>query len=239
MTETAPIEGVPIVNLNAESDYDVVDRRQSVNFINSTLADDPELQNVVLPLDPETQDLYQAMRSGVLILKLINAIEPGTISKDVIKKEELPELLKFKRGVRVQDVVESEPDEYIYKKNIIIETSLRKANDLPNPIIHKKITNTAGTDYSGNRNFKNVLALTKLLWRYNAIKSVTIIAQQIDKNNRGKSITSILLEWVNNILEKAGDQRRLTNFGDDIKVRYLDLSYDIFLWEVVKRVVIT
>jgi len=86
MTETAPTESVPTVNLNAESEYDVVDRRQSVNFINTTLGEDPELQNVVLPLDPETQDLYQAMRSGVLILKLINAIEPGTISKDVIKK---------------------------------------------------------------------------------------------------------------------------------------------------------
>lgn len=51
-----------------ESEYDVVIRRQSVNFINSTLGNDPELAGSILPLDSETEDLYQAMRSGVLIL---------------------------------------------------------------------------------------------------------------------------------------------------------------------------
>lgn len=83
--------------------------------------------------------------------KLINAIEPGTVAESTIKKEDLPGLLKYKKGVRMQDTPASEPDEYIFKKNIIIETSLRKANELPNPIINKKITNTAGPDYSGTK----------------------------------------------------------------------------------------
>lgn len=46
--------------------------------INQRLGNDPDLQHV-LPLDPDSMDLYHAVNDGLLLIKMINLAEKGTI----------------------------------------------------------------------------------------------------------------------------------------------------------------
>eukprot|EP00761_Pharyngomonas_kirbyi_P014269 gb/GECH01014299.1/.p1 GENE.gb/GECH01014299.1/~~gb/GECH01014299.1/.p1 ORF type:complete len:778 (+),score=248.19 gb/GECH01014299.1/:1-2334(+) len=56
-----------------------------VDFINSTLQDDPDL-SCVLPIDPENMDVFQVLQSGVVLCKLINHAVPGTIDMKIVHK---------------------------------------------------------------------------------------------------------------------------------------------------------
>ena len=49
-----------------------------VDFINQALHDDPDLKGV-LPLDPETNAVFEASKDGVLLCKLINRCVPDTV----------------------------------------------------------------------------------------------------------------------------------------------------------------
>lgn len=58
------------------------------NYINSSLEKDPDCQHV-LPINPETDALFDAVGDGILLCKLINMSVPDTIDERTINKKKL------------------------------------------------------------------------------------------------------------------------------------------------------
>ncbi|XP_053735639.1 plastin-3-like [Synchiropus splendidus] len=58
------------------------------NYINSSLEDDPDCQPL-LPINPNTEELFTAMSDGILFCKLINLSVPDTIDERTINKKKL------------------------------------------------------------------------------------------------------------------------------------------------------
>ncbi|KAJ3588827.1 hypothetical protein NHX12_009681 [Muraenolepis orangiensis] len=59
-----------------------------VNWINSALEKDPDCKHL-LPMDPNTESLFQAMGDGVLLCKMVNLSVPDTIDERTINKKKL------------------------------------------------------------------------------------------------------------------------------------------------------
>ncbi|KAG7251153.1 hypothetical protein CRUP_030069, partial [Coryphaenoides rupestris] len=59
-----------------------------VNWINSALENDPDCKHL-LPMDPNTDALFQKMGDGVLLCKMVNLSVPDTIDERTINKKKL------------------------------------------------------------------------------------------------------------------------------------------------------
>ncbi|XP_034545303.1 plastin-3-like [Notolabrus celidotus] len=58
------------------------------NYINSSLEKDPDCENIV-PIDPNTDALFKAVKDGIVLCKLINLSVPDTIDERTINKKKL------------------------------------------------------------------------------------------------------------------------------------------------------
>ena len=61
------------------------DKNKYAKIINKLLKDDPDCKGKI-PIDPKGDDLYNKLRDGVILVKLINLCEPGVINEADIKK---------------------------------------------------------------------------------------------------------------------------------------------------------
>ncbi|XP_059209348.1 plastin-1 [Centropristis striata] len=59
-----------------------------VNWINKTLAKDPDCQHL-LPMNPDNESLFASVRDGILLCKMINLSQPDTIDERVINTKKL------------------------------------------------------------------------------------------------------------------------------------------------------
>lgn len=59
-----------------------------VNWINTALEKDPDCKHV-LPMDPNTDDLFKAVGDGIVLCKMINLSVPDTIDERTINKKKL------------------------------------------------------------------------------------------------------------------------------------------------------
>nr|XP_057919380.1 plastin-3-like isoform X2 [Doryrhamphus excisus] len=64
------------------------ERYAFANYINSTLADDPDCKHV-LPINPDTGALFKALADGIVLCKLINYSVAETIDERTINKKKL------------------------------------------------------------------------------------------------------------------------------------------------------
>uniref|UniRef100_A0A672FDV3 Plastin-3 n=1 Tax=Salarias fasciatus TaxID=181472 RepID=A0A672FDV3_SALFA len=86
-----------IVNLGGTSEISSEGTQHSIseqeriafaNYINSKLLSDPDCADV-LPIDPNTEQLFKAVENGILLCKLINLSVPDTIDERTINKKKL------------------------------------------------------------------------------------------------------------------------------------------------------
>uniref|UniRef100_A0A3B4A4M0 Plastin-3 n=1 Tax=Periophthalmus magnuspinnatus TaxID=409849 RepID=A0A3B4A4M0_9GOBI len=68
--------------------YSEEERFAFVNWINSALENDPDCKHV-LPMDPNTDDLFTSLGDGILLCKMINLSMPDTIDERTINKKKL------------------------------------------------------------------------------------------------------------------------------------------------------
>lgn len=76
------------------------ERTAYVKVINSALADDPVCKKY-LPIDPDSNEIFDRIKDGVLLCKLINKAQEGTIDERVINKrkyEHFPTSRKLEFG---------------------------------------------------------------------------------------------------------------------------------------------
>ncbi|EGR31974.1 hypothetical protein IMG5_098980 [Ichthyophthirius multifiliis] len=67
--------------------------------LNNSLKDDPQLKSL-LPINPESDQLFQAVDTGVLLCKLINKAQPNTISEKAINFDNL-NIFKIKENINL------------------------------------------------------------------------------------------------------------------------------------------
>lgn len=61
------------------------ERRSFVAYVNDWLANDPDLRGII-PINPESDDIFTVVATTPLLSKLVNVIAPGTIDERLIKK---------------------------------------------------------------------------------------------------------------------------------------------------------
>ncbi|XP_042894808.1 plastin-2 isoform X1 [Parasteatoda tepidariorum] len=168
------------------------------DWINSNLGRDPDLKHL-LPIDSEGKALYDKLKDGILLCKIINHSCPDTIDERVINKKNLT----------------------LYTKHENLTLALNSSQAIG--------CNVINIDAHDLAKGKPHLVLG-LLWQiiriglFNQISLehcpglVQLVSSGEDMSDLMKlSPENILLRWVNYHLERAGSQRRITNFTTDIK----------------------
>ncbi|CAM0878928.1 unnamed protein product [Alopecurus aequalis] len=171
-----------------------------VNHINNFLGEDPFLKNF-LPLDPESNDLFNLVRDGVLLCKLINVAVPGTIDERAINTKKDPNpwernenhnlCLNSARAIGctivnigTQDLIEARPYLVLGLLSQIIKIQLL-----------------------ADLNLKNTPQLLELV-ADDSKEAEELVTLAPDK---------MLLKWMNFHIKKAGYKKTVTNFSTDVK----------------------
>lgn len=80
--------------------YAVEERECFSRVINQNLVSDPDCQEF-LPIDPESDDLFKAVDNGIIFLKLVNIIHPGTIDERAINKKKDMNIFLMKENLNL------------------------------------------------------------------------------------------------------------------------------------------
>eukprot|EP01119_Soliformovum_irregulare_P010667 TRINITY_DN2630_c0_g1_i1.p1 TRINITY_DN2630_c0_g1~~TRINITY_DN2630_c0_g1_i1.p1 ORF type:complete len:1069 (-),score=433.22 TRINITY_DN2630_c0_g1_i1:162-3368(-) len=167
--------------------YTNEERAAIVEHINGLLAND-EFHK---PIDPESDEIFEAVKDGILICKIINAVQPGTIGASLINIKD--KLNRF-------EVTENHV------------TALRFARQLG-----LRLVNMGPTDFmEGNQTL--VLGILWQLVRLDLLSKVLKIKTEfIEEDETPSAAEEILIKWFNFNLKKANHHRTVSNFGSDIK----------------------
>ncbi|XP_006647434.1 fimbrin-5-like [Oryza brachyantha] len=172
-----------------------------VNHINNFLGEDTFLKNF-LPLDPASNGIFNLVRDGVLLCKLINVAVPGTIDERAINTKK--DLNPWERNenhtlclnsakaigctvvnIGTQDLIEARPHLVLGLLSQIIKIQLL-----------------------ADLNLKKTPQLAELVADDNSREAEELVTLAPDK---------MLLKWMNFHLKKAGYKKTVTNFSTDVK----------------------
>lgn len=167
------------------------------DWINSNLQHDPDLKKL-LPIDSEGKYLYDKVKDGILLCKVINHSCPDTIDERAINKEKLT----------------------LYRKLENLTLALSSASAIGCNVINIDAHNLSkGTPHL-------VLGLLWQIIRIGLFNQITLehcpglttLLSEDEKIDDLMKLSpeAILLRWVNYHLERAGTHRRVTNFQSDI-----------------------
>lgn len=167
------------------------------DWINSNLRQDPDLKHL-LPIDAEGKALYQKIKDGILLCKIINHSCPDTIDERAINKKNLTVYREF--------------------ENLTLALVSSQA-------IGCNIVNIDAHDLAKGKPHL-VLGLLWQIIRIGLFSHITLdscpgLATLLYDGERLEDLMklspeAILLRWVNYHLERAGVSRRCTNFQGDI-----------------------
>jgi len=168
--------------------------------INNTLQGDPDLERM-LPMDPNSMDLFSASSDGILMCKLINKACFDTIDERAMNVPTKKPLNKFQK---------------IENQNLVINAAKS---------IGCTVVNVGPIDLVDG----SPILMLGLVWQIVRIQLMSTISlkehpellrllgegeEMSDMLN--KSPEQILLRWFNYQLEHAGSDRRVKNFGSDL-----------------------
>ncbi|XP_033865612.3 plastin-2 [Acipenser ruthenus] len=75
-------------SVGTQHSYSEEEKYAFVNWVNTKLEHDPDCKHV-LPMDPNTDDLFSAVGDGIVLCKMINLSVPDTIDERTINKKKL------------------------------------------------------------------------------------------------------------------------------------------------------
>ncbi|CAG7726586.1 unnamed protein product [Allacma fusca] len=167
------------------------------HWINDHLGHDPDLKHL-LPIDPEGKGLYEKVKDGILLCKIINHSCPDTIDERAINKKNLTL--------------------YTRHENLILALNSAQA-------IGCNIINIDGNDLILGKPHL-VLGLLWQIIRIGLFSQINLehcpgLANLLTDGEKIEDLLrlppeAILLRWVNYHLDRAGVNRRCTNFSGDI-----------------------
>ncbi|KMT10082.1 hypothetical protein BVRB_5g118450 [Beta vulgaris subsp. vulgaris] len=170
-----------------------------VSHINNYLGEDKFLKQY-LPIDPTTNDMFEIVKDGVLLCKLINVAVPGTIDERAINMKSM--LNPWERN-----------------ENHTLGLNSAKA-------IGCTVVNIDSQDFiEGRRHL--VLGLVAQIIKIQLLADLNLkktpqLVELVDSSEDAEELMSlppekILLRWMNFQLKKSGYKKVITNFSSDIK----------------------
>ena len=176
------------------------ERTAYVKVINSSLADDPVCKKY-LPIDPNNNEIFDRIKDGVILCKLINKAQEGTIDERVINTKD---------NMNIFQQVE----------NLNLAISAAKSIGL----------NVIGLNYDSIMDGKNYIMVLGLMWQVVKLVVLCNIQlkqhpELIRLLNPGEQLSDLLklspeqllLRWFNYHLKAAGYDKKITNFSGDVK----------------------
>jgi plastin-3 len=199
--------------VSADSVHVVTNEEQVAfsNWINRNLEGDPDCQRY-LPLNPETRDLYTKCSDGIILCKLINQSQAGTIDERAINK-----------GNKLS----------VYQIHENLTLALNSAQ-----AIGCNIVNIGADDLKEGKPYL-VLGLLWQIIRIGLLSDVNLhenpnLAALLEEGETLEefmrlSPEQILIRWVNYHLRRSPCGRQVANFTTDIKdsVAYIHLLHQI------------
>ncbi|XP_064086378.1 plastin-2-like isoform X1 [Macrobrachium nipponense] len=168
------------------------------DWINTNLGHDPHLKHL-LPIDSEGRYLYDKVKDGILLCKVINHSCPDTIDE---------------RAINVRNLT-------LYTKHENLTLALNSAQ-----AIGCNVVNIDAHDLAKGKPHL-VLGLLWQIIRIGLFNQITLehcpgLANLLEDGEKIEELMklspeAILLRWVNHHLERAGVNRRCTNFMGDIR----------------------
>ncbi|KAI3646439.1 hypothetical protein MP228_009367 [Amoeboaphelidium protococcarum] len=216
MTSTSSISGAELSQdkhastaINSQSYHGIsqAEKTAFVKHINQVLADCTELAEK-LPIDPLSDNIFAAVKDGVLLCKLVNASVPHTIDESKVIKKFRDEKSK------------------IYHCLTNLNLALSGARR-----IGAIIVNVGAEDLLDGKQYL-VFGLLWQIIKIGLLKEVSLDAHpelaQLQEGNENISDIppeELLLKWFNYHLKRNGSDLRVSNFSNDIKtsMAYLHL----------------
>jgi len=167
------------------------------DWINSNLGNDPDLAHL-LPIDAEGKTLYEKVKDGILLCKVINHSCPDTIDPRALNGKNLTVYKKFENLTMALNSSRS------IGCNIVNIDAHDLAKGKPHLVLGL-LWQIIRIGLFNQINLENCPGLTTLLTEGEGIEDLMKLSPE-----------AILLRWVNHHLERAGVPRRCNNFHEDI-----------------------
>ncbi len=181
------------------SSFSEEERSAFVKVINSVLIND-EVCKKYLPMDPDTMEIFTRLKNGIILCKLVNRAQPGTIDERVIN---------IKDNMNI----------FFMTENLKLALSASKS-------IGCQISNIFPDSFT-NENRIHALGVLWQLIKLVILKEVNLkshpqmirlLREGEDLNNLLKcNPENLLLRWFNYHLNNAGYDKEIKNFTGDIK----------------------
>jgi hypothetical protein len=171
-----------------------------VEYINGVLGSDKDVKHLGFPLNPDGMDVFNAMKDGIMLCKLINSSVPGTIDERAINKGDKMNAFKVTEN-----------------QNLAINSAKAIGCNVVNighaDLTEGKVHLVLGLIWQIIRigllaqiNLKNHPYLIRLLEPGETLEDLLKLSPE-----------QILLRWFNYHLKQAGSNKRVQNFSGDIK----------------------
>uniref|UniRef100_A0A0A9Z8G6 Plastin-3 n=1 Tax=Lygus hesperus TaxID=30085 RepID=A0A0A9Z8G6_LYGHE len=167
------------------------------DWINSNLGYDPDLKHLLL-IDPEGKGLYESVKDGILLCKIINHSCPDTIDERAINKKNLTTYTKLENLTLALISAQS------IGCNIVNIDAHDLAKGKPHLVLGL-LWQIIRIGLFNQITLENCPGLATLLSNGEHIEDLMKLSPE-----------AILLRWVNHHLEQAGVPRRCNNFQNDI-----------------------
>ncbi|KAK3755785.1 hypothetical protein RRG08_033962 [Elysia crispata] len=168
------------------------------NWINTNLKADPDCKDVV-PINSESNELFDRCKNGIILCKLINKSAPDTIDERTINKTNLS----------------------VYRRHENLTLAINSAQS-----IGCSTVNIGPDDLDAGRPHL-VLGLLWQIIRIGLLSDINLahhpgLIHLLEEGEELEDLQklspeAILLRWVNYHLRNAGQDRRIHNFSEDIK----------------------
>ena len=186
------------------------EKNKYAKLINKALKDDPDCKNKI-PIDTKSDELYDKIKDGIIIAKLVNKCEPDTINEDELKKnddmnvyDKHDNLVKAIEGAK-KIGVKSQTD-----ADDVLDRDIQRDNDLLGDILARLNV--------PKKAIKENPETQKLCKEGETVDDVADLP-----------VDDFLKRWFNGHLKNANHPDELNNFGDDLKdsVKYVVLLVDL------------
>ncbi|KAJ1557772.1 phospholipid scramblase 1 [Nowakowskiella sp. JEL0078] len=170
-----------------------------VEWINTQLKDDPDLASKI-PVSKKGTALFESCQDGILLVKLINRSVANTIDERLINK-------KPKSPIHMSENLQKV---LVAAKQIGCQVHNLGPEDIKAAVPHLCL----GLIWQVIK----IGLLSKVVFDTSPRQS-TFNDSNSKKTSGGNSTANhekVLLEWMNNVLEKAGCTRKSSNFGNDL-----------------------